>query len=266
MALIVDYDELEALGRAINTSTNDWLSALENTSNAIQTLAVSPNIQGQAAENAKNYLDVVHKRIIVAFLSILSAHAQNYLLYKREYQGTIDSALHARILQDEILDIKESVQKNKASTQEVDIAIKNAISDISDIINLGFPGSGTVEKTEEDIIKDIIELDNNIISVENRHYRSDFAETGRLMDALEQFLLQQLSAQRNYKSNFSINSLGSNKEFLDFADALSELAYVQNGKSDAVERAYADEEEWQERLYEERQRKAEAINYNGPIN
>ena len=261
MALIVDYNELESLGKSINTSTNDWFGSLESISNAIQTLSGSSNIQGQAADNVKSYLNTVHSSIIAAFGSIMSAHAQNYLLYKREYQSDIDSALHARILQDEILRIQENVQKNKDSTQDVDITIKNAIADISDIIHLGFPGSGVVEGIEEDIIKDITELDNNIVAVENRHYRSDFTETTQLLDALEQLLHQQLGTQRHYKSNFSIDSLGSNKAFLDFAGALSTLAQVQEGKSDAVERAYAEEEQWQERLYEERQREAETINW-----
>ena len=261
MALIVDYNELEALGKSINTSANDWFGSLESISNAIQTLSGSSNIQGQAADNVKSYLNTVHSSIIAAFGSIMSAHAQNYLLYKREYQSDIDSALHARILQDEILRIQENVQKNKDSTQDVDITIKNAIADISDIIHLGFPGSGVVEGIEEDIIKDITELDNNIVAVENRHYRSDFTETTQLLDALEQLLHQQLGTQRHYKSNFSIDSLGSNKAFLDFAGALSTLAQVQEGKSDAVERAYAEEEQWQERLYEERQREAETINW-----
>lgn len=261
MALIVDYNELESLGKSINTSANDWFGSLESISNAIQTLSGSSNIQGQAADNVKSYLNTVHSSIIAAFGSIMSAHAQNYLLYKREYQSDIDSALHARILQDEILRIQENVQKNKDSTQDVDITIKNAIADISDIIHLGFPGSGVVEGIEEDIIKDITELDNNIVAVENRHYRSDFTETTQLLDALEQLLHQQLGTQRHYKSNFSIDSLGSNKAFLDFAGALSTLAQVQEGKSDAVERAYAEEEQWQERLYEERQREAETINW-----
>ena len=261
MALIVDYNELESLGKSINTSANDWFGSLESISNAIQTLSSSSNIQGQAADNVKSYLDIIHSRINIAFKLILTAHVENYLLYKREYQSDVDSALHARIIQDEILRIQENVQKNKDSTQDVDITIKNAIADISDIIHLGFPGSGAVEGLEEDIIKDITELDNNIVAVENRHYRSDFTETTQMLDALEQLLHQQLGTQRHYKSNFSIDSLGSNKAFLDFAGALSTLAQVQEGKSDAVERAYAEEEQWQKRLYEERQREAETINW-----
>lgn len=261
MALIVDYNELESLGKTINTSTNEWFGSLQSISNAVQTLAGSSNIHGQAADNVKSYLDVIHSSIIAAFGSILSAHAQNYLLYKTDYQSNVDSALHARILQDEISRIQEAVQKNKTSTQDVDITIKNAIADISDIIHLGFPGSGAVESIEGDIIKDITELDNNIVAVENRHYRSDFTETTQLLNALEQLLHQQLGTQRHYKSSFSVESLGSNKAFLDFAGALSTLAQVQEGKSDAVERAYAEEEQWQERLYEERQREAEAINW-----
>ena len=261
MALIVDYNELESLGKTINTSTNEWFGSLQSISNAVQTLAGSSNIHGQAADNVKSYLDVIHSSIIAAFGSILSAHAQNYLLYKTDYQSNVDSALHARILQDEISRIQEAVQKNKTSTQDVDITIKNAIADISDIIHLGFPGSSAVESIEEDIIKDITELDDNIVAVENRHYRSDFTETTQMLDALEQLLHQQLVTQRHYKSNFSVDSLGSNKAFLDFAGALSTLAQVQEGKSDAVERAYAEEEQWQERLYEERQREAETINW-----
>lgn len=101
-------------------------------------------------------------------------------------------------MQDEILDIKDLVQKNKTKTQEIDITIKNAIADISDIVYLGFPGSVTVERTEDDIIKDIIELDNDIVAVENRHYSADFTETGRLIGEAEQFILQQIGTHRQY--------------------------------------------------------------------
>lgn len=261
MALIIDYDELESLGKTINTSADDWFAALESVTNAVKALSGSPNINGQAANNVKSYLDVVHNSIIAAFCSILSAHAQNYLLYKNEYQSTVDTALHARILQDEILDIRESVQKNKVAAQEIDITIKNAIAEISDIISLGFPGNGTLERRADNIIKDITELDKEAVAVENRHYRADFTEISQLMDALEQFIQQQLSMQRQYKSNFTVESLGSNKTFVDFAGALSELAQVQEGKATAVEKACAEEEKWQQRLYEERQREAEIINW-----
>ena len=77
MALIVDYNELESLGKTINTSTSEWFASLESVSNAIQTLAGSSNIQGQAAESVKSYLDIIHSSIIAAFSSILSAHSQN---------------------------------------------------------------------------------------------------------------------------------------------------------------------------------------------
>ena len=123
MGFTVDYKELDSIYNNIVDARGSWMTALENIYNAVNAISVSAYINGNGASNVKNYMSTTHGFIIDSLANIIEAHYNNYVLYKQDYQSNIDTALHARILQDELADIGKYMQDvSLPGTVEVDEA------------------------------------------------------------------------------------------------------------------------------------------------
>ena len=262
MGFTVDYKELDSIYNNIVDARGSWMTALENIYNAVNAISVSAHINGNGASNVKNYMSTTHGFIIDSLANIIEAHYNNYVLYKQDYHSNIDTALHARILQDELADIGKYMQDvSLPGTVEVDEAIQSALAEVSDLFYSGFPGAQPVEDANLDIQESLVKLDEDITNLENNHQNTDFNEIAELIASLTAFINSQISNGRSYKSTFTVESLRNDSSLARLGKARQTLGDAQAAKNTALVQAFENEQVRQDLLREEREREAAAVNW-----
>lgn len=196
---------------------------------------------------------------------IISAHADNCLLYKRAYQDNIDTSVHAVILEDELTDIIGDLHVYQNQTYSVDCQIRSALTSISDIFyNQSYRGYSTVDDDFETTKNKVKTLDKDIHSLENSHLNSDFTNTEVLLEKLTAYLNTQLSKPKSYKTEFSLEQAQKDPTLQEIALAYKALSEESDAKRTALKTAGENEQarvEILQKEYEERQQTATIINW-----
>ena len=136
MTYRVEYSEIDTLSTEIETRCDDMLERLEDIKTAVNGLIDNPDLQGQYAMALKSYLAPttgVYGIIINAFKDIITAHRDNFMLYKAQYMNIIDTGIDAVIPEDELFDTKDQLLSYTASASASIDAIVNALNSVSDI-------------------------------------------------------------------------------------------------------------------------------------
>ena len=263
MGYKVDFDALDTMYYTINTNAGEWMESLEEVYKKAQELSASDNITGNAAENMKAYLSSIHESVIAMLAQIIGTHTDNCLVYKREYQD-MDASVHAIIPEDELLAIRNELNRCHERTAAAAQNVQNALTSVSDIFYTSYTGAQAIDSTYERMKTNISRLDEEIICLENRHMNGDFEAVEELMAQLKAFLQEQLSKDRSYKSTFQLQSLAESETFQKLALAYEKVSAEYRGKSEVREAAYANEQiriEILQKEYEERQKQANWINW-----
>ena len=265
MGYKVDFDALDTLYYSINNKAVEWSEALGGVHESVNNLAASDCITGAGAENIKSYLSEVHSMVIGLLGRIISAHADNCLLYKRAYQDNIDTSVHAVILEDELTDIIGDLHVYQNQTYSVDCQIRSALTSISDIFyNQSYRGYSTVDDDFETTKNKVKTLDKDIHSLENSHLNSDFTNTEVLLEKLTAYLNTQLSKPKSYKTEFSLEQAQKDPTLQEIALAYKALSEESDAKRTALKTAGENEQarvEILQKEYEERQQTATIINW-----
>ncbi len=265
MGYKVDFDALDTLYYSINNKAVEWSEALGGVHESVNNLAASDCITGAGAENIKSYLSEVHSMVIGLLGRIISAHADNCLLYKRAYQDNIDTSVHAVILEDELTDIIGDLHVYQNQTYSADCQIRSALTSISDIFyNQSYRGYSTVDDDFETTKNKVKTLDKDIHSLENSHLNSDFTNTEALLEKLTAYLNTQLSKPKSYKTEFSLEQAQKDPTLQEIALAYKALSEESDAKRTALKTAGENEQarvEILQKEYEERQQTATIINW-----
>ena len=242
MSYRVEYSEIDALSTEIETRCDDMLERLEDIKTAVNGLIDNPDLQGQYAIALKSYLAPttgVYGTIINAFKDIITAHRDNFMLYKAQYMNIIDTGIDAVIPEDELFDTKDQLLSYTASASASIDAIVNALNSVSDIYshasiseisNLSFYASydaNTISNT-------IDTLDETILTFENAHSQDDFICTGEALQNLKTYIQSKLQNDSSYAQNYStvwnINEL----EYRNLTSSISALSDIQEDNSEII--------------------------------
>ena len=261
MSFHVDYDALDQLYSTLYGNVDAWNTRIVELSNKIGGLVSSANMTGTGADSVKTYLDSTHNTILPILSRLITAHINNCLLYVREYQSGIDKGLHAIIDETELETIKSLLSVQREISGDVYSDVKSALYSVSDIISVDCPGYETVDDNHKELSRLISKLLQAIRELEENHYSNDFIDTSELITTLTAFIKERLSDSRNYKTDFSIESLAASTTFLALYNAYVAVdAQVEASKS-AVTTAIEEENNRIEALQaeiEEREKKATA--------
>ena len=242
MSYRVEFTEIDALSTEIETRCDDMLERLEDIKTAVNGLIDNPDLQGQYAIALKSYLAPttgVYGTIINAFKDIITAHRDNFMLYKAQYMNIIDTGIDAVIPEDELFDTKDQLLSYTASASASIDAIVNALNSVSDIYshasiseisNLSFYASydaNTISNT-------IDTLDETILTFENAHSQDDFICTGEALQNLKTYIQSKLQNDSSYAQNYStvwnINEL----EYRNLTSSISALSDIQEDNSEII--------------------------------
>lgn len=251
MNYVVQFDSLDTLNSSVRTQSDAWVKELDKVKTRVQTLIDSPNMSGDAANNIKTYFGNVHMMIIGLLGQLISLHMANCQIYKSEYQSDVDTHLHAVIRSDEVQDYHERLTSRRNRAVEIDGELYAAVQALRDIVMISFTDITETKGEYDSVLNHLENLDEQISSLENKHYNNDFVNTTQMINSLRAFILEQTNQSRDYKSNFSVDSLASSKTFSDLYDAYVSVSKECQDKADDLQEAIENENDRVAALQEE---------------
>lgn len=264
MGYKVDFDALDSFDTTLSNQINNWGTELESIAKALDTIKTTKNMSGEGSDNIKTYFDSVHGMIQGLLGQLLSAHQKNCFLYKRDYFSNIDKATHVVIKENELEDILSDVTNKKNRAVRVDDALAEIMFGIRDIYYLGYKDVGDVYYSHQGIEKFINDLDSDIKSLENKHHKNDFVNTGELINTLTSFIRECKGRGRSYKKSFDIYDLAGSESFQKLYAAYMEVDKEQQSKMELIETEIENQKERVAILEEERaerERKAKVFKW-----
>ena len=264
MGYKVDFDALDAFDSSLSNQINTWGTELESIAKALDTIKTTKNMSGEGSDNIKTYFDSVHGMIQGLLGQLLSAHQKNCFLYKRDYFSNIDKATHVVIKENELEDILSDVTNKKNRAVRVDDALAEIMFGIRDIYYLGYKDVGDVYYSHQGIEKFINDLNSDIKSLENKHHKNDFVNTGELINTLTSFIRECKGKGRSYKKSFDIYDLAGSESFQKLYAAYMEVDKEQQSKMELIETEIENQKERVAILEEERaerERKAKVFKW-----
>ena len=219
MGYYVRFDALDDFNGAIKDDYNAWSEQLNQVANSIKALASSTAMSGQTADNIKNYLQMVHVPTLISLLELTYLHLSNCLIYKTEYQSSVDGNLHAVIDEQELTDDNAFLTARKDEVVGIDTELLTLVADIKDIVEISFTNAEGVAADYDLAIGILTKLDEKIQDLEDRHFNSDFTETSTMIDSLKRFIQEQSGKDRSYKTDFTADALTSDSSYTELAEA-----------------------------------------------
>ena len=184
----VNFDSLDTMYQSISNQTTSWFEKMEALSGKVTALSESKNMAGATADALRSYLNSVHGTIIGMLGQLVSLHTTNLLLYKTEYQSSIDTDLHAVIDTAEVDDIQDLLERKRALAIEVDENVTYALGKISDIFSIAYQDVSSVSEAHSNTVDFLKNLCDSIEQLEQKHLTSDFSNTQELISSLTLFI------------------------------------------------------------------------------
>lgn len=241
MGFHVDYDGLDQLYSDLYSNVSAWNSSLVTLSGNVKGLVSSSNMAGNGADSVKSYFDSMHNTIIPVMSRLITAHANNCLLYIRNYQSGIDTSLHAVMDEDELEQTKRLLSVQFGFAEEINANVQRTLGLVSDIIYVSCPGFDVISDNNKEIKTLIEKLLTDIKTLEDTHYQNDFIDTSQLIATLKAFITEHLSDSRSYKANFSVEPFAQSSSFIALAQAYVAVNAQIEANQDAVLQAIKDE-------------------------
>ena len=261
LGFVLDNEAFSEIYKEFNGNHTNRISNINSLSEAVKKLIDSDDFKGSGAEALKSYFENVHGSIINSLRLLCTTHIGNFLKYKREYYGCIETDAYGYIKSSELDEIKNAIDNTKKSALEIDDGLAKALNKVNDIFYVKRQNISWVNYSHDKITKDITTLIDSVQQCENNHYDTDFVNTSDLITNLNVVINECLSKIREFKSNFNIESLseitGWNKVYISTVNSYDE--YKKNEEayklaSDNVEKHVAV-------IKEDRERKASAIKW-----
>ena len=117
MGYHVKIEELLEVQSQMLNQLSEWGTQLETVYQALETIVVTPCIQGETGKSIQNYIQEVHIPVIESLQQLLTEFQVRLSVYAEGYYG-IDSSYEAEIPQ-EILEEQQQVLENGRRTLKI---------------------------------------------------------------------------------------------------------------------------------------------------
>ena len=117
MGYHVKIEELLEVQNQMISQLSEWGTQLETVYQALETIVVTPCIQGETGKSIQNYIQEVHIPVIGSLQQLLTEFQVRLSVYAEGYYG-IDSSYEAEIPQ-EILEEQQQVLENGRRTLKI---------------------------------------------------------------------------------------------------------------------------------------------------
>ncbi len=164
----INYTDLSDLFWEYKRKIENLIENIDNCIERINMFTENAVFTGKTGDAVKSYLDEAHITILSGIKVTAQTLLDNMAAYKDGYRA-IDSSTNFKLDEEAIQEFRKKLASNYEDTDEYTGEIRSALSEVSDISDVGMPDSNGVFDIHEQMDSDLIKLVSNINSYEREN-------------------------------------------------------------------------------------------------
>ena len=205
MGYHVKIEELLEVQNQMISQLSEWGTQLETVYQALETIVVTPCIQGETGKSIQNYIQEVHIPVIGSLQQLLTEFQVRLSVYAEGYYG-IDSSYEAEIPQ-EILEEQQQVLENgREDFENLREEINSVISSVSDIVSVVQPSGLSLVLSYQLMESRVKTLNSDIGDYEETH-QNDTQNMDSMMESIRSILIARTGSSAVSVTNYQAGSI-----------------------------------------------------------
>ena len=164
----INYTDLSDLFWEYKRKIENLIENIDNCIERISMFTENAVFTGKTGDAVKSYLGEAHITILSGIKVTAQTLLDNMAAYKDGYRA-IDSSTNFKLDEEAIQEFRKKLASNYEDTDEYTGKIRSALSEVSDISDVGMPDSNGVFDIHEQMDSDLIKLVSNINSYEREN-------------------------------------------------------------------------------------------------
>ena len=164
----INYTDLSDLFWEYKRKIDNLIENIDNCIERINMFTENAVFTGKTGDAVKSYLGEAHITILSGIKVTAQTLLDNMAAYKDGYRA-IDSSTNFKLDEEAIQEFRKKLASNYEDTDEYTGEIRSALSEVSDISDVGMPDSNGVFDIHEQMDSDLIKLVSNINSYEREN-------------------------------------------------------------------------------------------------
>ena len=205
MGYHVKIEELLEVQNQMISQLSEWGTQLESVYQALETIVVTPCIQGETGKSIQNYIQEVHIPVIGSLQQLLTEFQVRLSVYAEGYYG-IDSSYEAEIPQ-EILEEQQQVLENgREDFENLREEINSVISSVSDIVSVVQP-SGLALVLSYQLMESRVKTLNSDIGDYEETHQNDTQNMNSMLESIRSILIARTGSPAISVTNYQAGSI-----------------------------------------------------------
>ena len=205
MGYHVKIEELLEVQNQMISQLSEWGTQLESVYQALETIVVTPCIQGETGKSIQNYIQEVHIPVIGSLQQLLTEFQVRLSVYAEGYYG-IDSSYEAEIPQ-EILEEQQQVLENgREDFENLREEINSVISSVSDIVSVVQP-SGLALVLSYQLMESRVKTLNSDIGDYEETHQNDTQNMNSMLESIRSILIARTGSPAVSVTNYQAGSI-----------------------------------------------------------
>ncbi len=164
----INYTDLSDLFWEYKRKIDNLIENIDNCIEKINMFTENAVFTGKTGDAVKSYLGEAHITILSGIKVTAQTLLDNMAAYKDGYRA-IDSSTNFKLDEEAIQEFRKKLASNYEDTGEYTGKIRSALSEVSDISDVGMPDSNGVFDIHEQMDSDLIKLVSNVNSYEREN-------------------------------------------------------------------------------------------------
>ena len=164
----INYTDLSDLFWEYKRKIDNLIENIDNCIEKFNMFTENAVFTGKTGDAVKSYLGEAHITILSGIKVTAQTLLDNMAAYKDGYRA-IDSSTNFKLDEEAIQEFRKKLASNYEDTDEYTGKIRSALSEVSDISDVGMPDSNGVFDIHEQMDSDLIKLVSNVNSYEREN-------------------------------------------------------------------------------------------------
>ena len=205
MGYHVKIEELLEVQSQMLNQLSEWGTQLETVYQALETIVVTPCIQGETGKSIQNYIREVHIPVIRSLQQLLTEFQVRLSVYAEGYYG-IDSSYEAEIPQEILEEQQQALEKGREDFENLREEINSAISNVSDIVSVVQPSGLSLVLSYQLMESRVKTLNSDIGDYEETH-QNDTQNMDSMMESIRSILIARTGSPAVSVTNYQAGSI-----------------------------------------------------------
>lgn len=180
----VDISEVAEFSDELTKASEEVKSSLTSVEEGIESISTMSSFSGKTANEAKAYLEDLHKTILTSFYGLFTDLDDHLKKHLQSFQSRVDSSESAIIDSDYLNETEQDISGDYDRLSEEQEAVRKTLSSVSDISSASHPISFTFDGDKDDVIETITDLEEKLDSFKNEG-KQQISETEELLHHIE---------------------------------------------------------------------------------